>query len=71
MAGLADSVESLETARRLLQGRWQQALESWRDGVAQEFDAQVMMPLDAQATRSEVALGRLAELIAQARRQIR
>jgi hypothetical protein len=70
MAGFANTLDQLDASQRLLHGCWRQTSESWRDGVAQEFESQVIEPLDAQTQRVFQGLSQLAELVGRAQREL-
>ena len=70
MPGFSDSMDQLDGSRRLLQGCWQQTRESWRDGISQEFESQVVEPLEAQAQRVLQCLSQLADLVGRAQREM-
>jgi len=62
--------ELVETWRRLEQ-RWQDAQSLWNDPVARSFAKEHWAPLEQQTRAAQQELERLAQVIAQAQRNVK
>ncbi len=71
MSTLHETGRRLGGAHTLLVQRWEDARTLWRDPVAWHFEKQYWNPLHAQARATQQELERLAQVIAQAQRQVR
>jgi hypothetical protein len=63
-ANATELTAALKTLREL----WDGVREVWRDGVADEFEATVWKPLEAQVNATVQAMDRLTPTLAKAQR---
>jgi hypothetical protein len=68
---LNEPIASFEENWLRLTQRWGAATEKWSDPVRWAFEKQTWAPLERQARETLLEMQRLAEVIAQARRQVK
>ncbi len=71
MPGLNESVSALKESWMRLQQRFDDAKSKWDDPIRWAFEKQTWAPLERQARETLLEMQRLAEVIAQARRQVK
>lgn len=68
--GLGAAAEALAAAWQRLGQRWQETASVWDDSVRRQFEAEFLGPMEAEVPATLMAMGRLAEVIAGARREV-
>lgn len=71
MAGLEAAGSQLDGAFSVLRGRWVQTRAVWTDPVGQEFERELWVPLDAMSRSTQQTVDLLAEVVAQAKRNVK
>jgi hypothetical protein len=67
---LSEVSKQLDSALQQLRQNWDAAAAQWDDSVRREFEHTYWEPLTAQTLSMHRQMARLAEVIAQARRQL-
>ncbi len=71
MSNLTATYEQLATCWKVLHQRWEAAQSQWNDPVSRDFEKIYWTPLEAQVQLTHQEMGRLAQVIAQARRNVK
>lgn len=61
----------LQTAWQHLRNQWQKTAEAWNDSVRWQFEREFWQPLESQMPRTIQEMERLAQVIAQARQNVK
>lgn len=67
---LASGASKLALAVKQLDIKWQAAEETWRDQTARQFHKECIEPLTPKVKETLEALGRLAEVLSRASRDV-
>ena len=62
-AGLESEMGRIEDAMQVLQAKWDQTRETWRDGNAESVDENFMIPLRELVTGALPAIGHLSDVL--------
>jgi len=71
MADLDVSINQLGTAWKVLHQNWEDRKSLWNDPVSQSFEKNYLALFESQTQFTLKEMGRLAQVIAEARRRIR
>ncbi|GAK60501.1 hypothetical protein U27_00398 [Candidatus Vecturithrix granuli] len=71
MVLLRPYIEQFNEAQQKLKHRWETTKTLWNDPVSREFEKNVMVPLGEQIRNTQRELDRMAQVIEQARRNVR
>ncbi len=71
MGNLNTTRAELQEAWQRVHRRWQGTTALWNDPMCRQFEREFWQPLEDQAPATLKEMGRLAEVIAQARRGVR
>ena len=71
MTSMNASEERLDSAWKALRARWEDTGSKWNDSVRRAFENEYWEPLEAQVRSTLDELQRLAQVIAQAERNVR
>jgi hypothetical protein len=69
MQSLTNSIDTLQTAKRQLDGRYRDAMAVWRDQTAHRFAETYWIPLDRLTLRTDATLRELSKTIDDVRRR--
>lgn len=69
-ADLSSGASKLALALKQLQIKWEAARETWDDGTARAFHKEHIEPLAPKVKETLEAIGRLAEVLARATRDV-
>ncbi|RKZ82567.1 MAG: hypothetical protein DRR19_20445 [Candidatus Parabeggiatoa sp. nov. 1] len=70
MSGLKTAF-GIQSSWQPLKQKWEATTSVWNDPVSREFEENFMVPLAAQINQTQNALEELANIIAQAKRNVR
>ena len=71
MPNLSEQTTALKENWLRLEQRWGLAAAKWNDPVRWAFEKQTWAPLERQTRETLLEMQRLAEIVAQARRQVK
>ncbi|MFQ6014936.1 MAG: hypothetical protein ACE5NP_05800 [Anaerolineae bacterium] len=71
MSSLNDARERIQGGWQALQGQWHTARGLWDDLVRRRFEREFWQEFESVVLATMEQMGRLAEVIAQARREVR
>jgi hypothetical protein len=71
MSNLNSAAVELQEAWQRLRQCWTDTVALWNDPVRWDFEKQYWQPLEAQTQATQREMGRLAQLIVQARRSVK
>ena len=61
----------IESSWQPLKQKWESTTSVWDDSVSREFEEKFLLPLAAQINQTQSALENLANVVAQAQRNVR
>jgi hypothetical protein len=70
MTNLNTTIAQLDSAWKTLRQRWEATKAVWNDPVRWDFEKEYWMPLEGQVLATQREMERLAQVIAQARRNV-